>query len=138
VIVPVLGSRPGKSIITVDAWRREPVHPFHAKYSVTDGRVAGRDVGGGIDLKLVFEHGLQFEPSHERAGLQLVDAVAYTVRRAVLEPNHRTVQRAYDAIRPKLRTERGDSLTIARLNAGPEDRSSLERYRPLFGPTRLF
>lgn len=98
MIVPALGSRPGKSIITVDTWRREPVHPFHAKYSVADGRVAGRDVGDGIDLKLVFEHGLQFVPSHEQAGLQLVDAVA--VRRAALEPNNRTVQRAYDAIRP--------------------------------------
>lgn len=138
VIVPTLGSRPGTSIITVDTWRRAPIHPFHAKYSVSDGRVAGRDVGDAIDLKLVFEHGLQFEPSHERAGLQLADAVAYTVRRAVLDPDHRTVQRAYDAIRPKLRNGRGESLTIMRLNTGAEDRSSLERYRPLFGPTRLF
>jgi len=95
----------------------------------------GEDVDGVIHLKRVFEHGLQFKSSIELSGLQLVDAVAYTVRRAVLEPDDDSAQEAYDAIRAKLRNDDGRCLTIQRLSAGEEDRSSLDRYRPLYTPT---
>ena len=137
VIVPTLGSRPGKSIITVETWRQDPPHPFHVKYSVERGRIAGQDVEGGLDLNLIFEHGLQFEPSHEHAGLQLVDAASYTIRRAVMDPENRAIQRAYDALRPKMRNDDGKSLRLVSLNVGEQDRSSLERYRPLYDKTRV-
>lgn len=75
----------------------------------------GQDVESAIDLSLMFEHGLHFEDSKNRAGLQLVDAVAHIVRRAVLEPDEERVQDAYDALRPKLRNGKGESLTIHRL-----------------------
>ena len=137
IIVPTLGSRPGKSIITLEPWRQDPPHPFQVKYSVKEGRIAGEDVEDGLDLNLIFEHGLQFEPSHEHAGLQLVDAVAYTIRRAVMEPEHRAIQRAYDALRPKMRNDNAKSLRLVKLNVGEQDRSSLERYRPLYDKTRI-
>jgi uncharacterized protein DUF3800 len=137
VIVPTLGSRPGKSITTISEWRDDPPHPFHVKYSAKGGRVAGKEIEDGLDLKLIFEHGLQFEPSHDHAGLQLVDAVAYTIRRAVLDPENRAIQRAYDALRPKLRNDDGKSLRLVSLNVGEQDRSSLERYRPLYGQMRV-
>ena len=136
VIVPTLGSRPGSSIITVTTWREDPPHPFQVKYSTDQGRIMGEDVDDALDLKLIFEHGLQFEPSHEHAGLQLVDAVAYTIRRAVLDPQQRAIQRAYDALRPKLRSDQGKSLRLTRLGIGEGDRSSLDLYRPLYNPTR--
>lgn len=131
-LVPSHGSMRGQSIDTIDTWREEPVHPFVEKFSAEKGRIRGEDVDDAIDLKRVFEHGLQFVPSDQESGLQLVDVAAHTVRRAVMEPADETAQAAYDAIRGKLRNGEGHSLTIQRLNVGREDLSSLERYRRLY------
>lgn len=134
-LVPSLGSRKEQSIITIDTWREEPVHPFVEKFSAEKGRIRGEDVADAIDLKRVFEHGLRFESSDQESGLQLVDAAAYIVRRAVMEPDEELAQEAYDAIRDKLRNGEGRCLAIQRLNVGNEDRSSLERYQPLYSPS---
>jgi hypothetical protein len=131
-LVPTLGSMKGQSIDTVDTWREEPVHPFEEKFSAATGRIRGEEVSNAIDLDRVFEHGLQFKSSVEESGLQLVDAVAYIVRRAALEQEDDEAQKAYDTIRDKLRNGEGRYLTIQRLNVGDEDRSSLERYRRLY------
>jgi Protein of unknown function (DUF3800) len=136
-ILPVLGSRRHESLGHVNTWNEEPVHPFVKKFSVERGRIAGEDVEGAIDLKLIFEHGLRFASSRSDSGLQLADAVAYIVRRAVLDLDNRPIQRAYDALRHKLRNENGQCLTIHWLRVGNEDRSSLERYRPLYGSARI-
>jgi hypothetical protein len=133
-LLPALGSMRGQSIDTVDTWRDEPVHPFEKKFSATKGRVWGEDVEEAIDLSRVFEHGLQFRPSTDEAGLQLVDAVAYIVRQAVLKQQEPSARMAYDAIRPKLRNGKGRCLTIQRLNVEGEDRASLGRYRELYSP----
>lgn len=133
-LLPALGSMKGQSIDTFDIWREEPVHPFVESSAFEKGRVAGEDVADAIDLKGVFEHGLQFESSAEVSGLQLVDAAAHLIRRAVMEPEDEAAQKAYDAIRDKLRNGEGRCLTIQRLNVGEEDRSSLERYQRLYTP----
>ena len=133
-LVPALGSMKGQSIITVDTWREEPVHPFVGKFSAKEGRIRGEEVTDAIDLKQVFEHGLRFESSDQRNGLQLVDAAAYIVRKAVMEPEDELTQGAYDAIRDKLRNGEGHCLMIQRLNVGDDDRSSLERYQRLYAP----
>jgi hypothetical protein len=135
-IVPVLGSRPNKGLALVNTWKEEPPHPFVEKFCGATGRIRGEDVEGAIDLGLMFEHGLRFEDSKDHAGLQLVDAVANIVRRAVLHPDDDRVQQAYDALRSRLRGEHGRCLTIHRLRGGEEDRASLELYRPLYGPSR--
>jgi hypothetical protein len=135
-IVPVLGSRPRQGLVLVSTWKEEPPHPFMEKFAGKKGRIMGQDVDSPIDLSLMFEHGLQFQDSKNRAGLQLVDAVAHLVRRAVLEPDEERVQDAYDAFRPKLRSGKGESLTIHGLRVGEEDRSSVDRYGPLYGPAR--
>jgi hypothetical protein len=135
-IVPVLGSRPHRGLVLVSTWKEGPHHPFVQKFGVDRGRIRGEDVEGAIDLNLLFEHGLRFESSTSHAGLQLVDAVAYIVRRAVLHPDDDIIQRAYDALRHKLRNKDGRSLTIHRLRAGEEERSSLRRYLPLYGADR--
>ncbi len=133
-LVPALGSMPNDSIVNVDTWREEPVHPFVTKFSAKGGRVAGKEIEDGIDLKRVFEHGLQFERSHDVPGLQLVDTVAYALRSAVVGPADRDARAAYDLLRPKLRNEEGRCMTLQRLNVGEEDRSSIGRYRPLYRP----
>lgn len=135
-LVPALGSRPGEGLVLVDTWQENPVHPFVQKFAGKEGRIRGHDVESAIDLSLMFEHGLDFADSKKEAGLQLVDAAAYIVRRAVLEPDEDRVQTVYDALRSKLRNDKGKSLTIHRLGVSEEDRSSLERYRPLYGPAR--
>jgi hypothetical protein len=135
-LVPALGSRPGEGLVLVNTWREKPLHPFVQKFAGKKGRIRGQDVESAIDLSLMFEHGLDFADSKNQAGLQLVDAVAHVVRRAVLEPDDDRVQEIYDALRSKLRNDKGKSLTIHRLGVGEEDRSSLERYRPLHGPAR--
>jgi hypothetical protein len=131
-LVPALGSMRGKSIDTVDTWREPPVHPFVEKFSAENGRIAGEEVGDAIDLKKVFEHGLNFENSADRSGLQIVDSVAHLVRRAVMEPDDDVAQEVYDVIRGKLRNGEGRCLTLQRLDVGDEDGSSLERYQRLY------
>jgi hypothetical protein len=136
-IKPALGSRRGSSLILVDTWKSDPSHPFIAKYDRDEGRIRGETVKGAVDLNAVFEHGLEFEPSHEQAGLQLVDIVAFVVRNAVLEPNDRGVQRAYDVLRPKMRNEDGRVLTIHQLRGSQSAELNRDRYRPLHWPMRL-
>jgi hypothetical protein len=135
-IVPALGSRPDRALAILDTWKSDPPHPFVRKFGLERGRIRGEDVEGAFDLKLLFEHGLRFESSAAHSGLQLVDAVAYIVRRAVVQPKDATIQAAYDALRERLRNDDGNCITIHRLRVGDEDRSSLDRYRPLYGPTR--
>jgi uncharacterized protein DUF3800 len=136
MLVPVLGSQQGATLGLLDTWKDEPVHPFVEKYSRERGRIRGVEVDGVTDLKAIFNEGLRFEPSHQHAGLQLVDAVAYTVRRALLSPNSAAIQHAYDVLRPKLLNEDRRALAINRLrNGGPADRAK-QRYRSLHGDSR--
>jgi hypothetical protein len=80
------------------------VHPFAAKFF---------EPSENVSLNRIFEHGLRFEPSHEHAGLQLVDVVAYVTRRAILEPDNDVIHRAYAHLRDNLRTERdGQALRL--------------------------
>jgi len=61
----------GSTIIIPDTWKRK--HPFVNKYCAEfDGKI-------GIDLKKVFQTGLQFKNSEEEPGLQLVDIISNTV-----------------------------------------------------------
>lgn len=135
-VVPTLGSRPDRSFGVPETWKEEPLHPFVERFSLERGRIAGRQIVGAIDLSGIFEYGLRFEDSTEHSGLQLADVVAYIVRSGVLDPDNGVTQRAYDAIRHKLRNETGNCLTLHRLRGTGEDRSSLDRYRPLYGLAR--
>jgi hypothetical protein len=135
-VVPALGSRAGSSLGLSDVWKSDPFHPFIAKYSRDRGRIRGREVDGVTDLSAIFSEGLRFEDSREHAGLQLVDAAAYIVRRAVLAADDAEIQYAYDLLRPALRTEGGRALRIFRLGSHEPTAASLDRYRPLYGGTR--
>jgi hypothetical protein len=64
-------------------------------------------------------------------GLELVDTVAYIVRRAVLRPADVVVQRAYDALRLGLLNEERRAITIQRLGGAEPPAAAVERYRPL-------
>jgi hypothetical protein len=132
VLLPVLGSGRRTPLIIPSDWIQPPPHPFIEKYQRDRGAIREFEVQNPVDLKTVFDHGLRFENSADRPGLQLADCVAHLVRRAVLEPEDSTIQQAYDQLRPRLRNHEGSSLTIHRLNVGEEDRSSLVRYaRPV-------
>jgi hypothetical protein len=115
-LVPALGSSPGKfDLIGVREWRNPPMHPYEEKYGTPEGNV---------DLRVLFEHGLEFEPSDQHAGLQLVDTVAYVARRRVLDPENETLRSAFQTIRPLLITLQGQALHIVRLASGGEDADS--------------
>lgn len=119
LLVPRLGSNPYELVVPT-TWYAEPVHPFISKFSSGDGK---------LSLNGIFEHGLRFEPSHEHAGLQLVDTVAYVTRKAILEPDNDAIHRAYAHIREKLRTERdGQALKLVRYVGGDESVEET-RYR---------
>jgi len=136
-ILPALGSRSKTQALGLaDSWKGEPPHPFVAKFELAEGSIRGERVQGAIDLRLIFEHGLNFEDSAAHAGLQLVDAVAHIVRRAVLEPEDQSVQAAYDAFRLRMLNEQGHCLTIASPVASSVPRSALDRYRPLYNARR--
>jgi hypothetical protein len=105
LLMPRLGSNDYEFVVPT-TWHVEPVHPFMAKFSEGDGK---------LSLNRIFEHGLRFESSYDHAGLQLVDVVAYVVRKAILEPDNRPIYAAYSLIRENLRTERdGQALRLVR------------------------
>jgi Protein of unknown function (DUF3800) len=136
MLVPALGSQDDQAIGLLETWKDDPVHPFVRKYSQERGRVRGREIQGAIDLRAIFSEGLRFEPSDRHAGLQLVDTVAYIVRRAVLRPDDVVVQWAYDALRPGLLNEERRAITIQRLGGAEPPATALERYRPLHAEQR--
>ena len=137
MLVPALGSQHGATLGMLDTWKAEPVHPFIEKYSLESGRIRGREVEGVTDLGAIFRQGLRFEPSHEHAGLQLIDAMVYTVRRAVIAPDDPEIQWAYDLLRPSLLNEGRRALTLHRLRGSDTSERSLERYRRLHAERRL-
>ena len=68
-----------------------------------------------VSLNPIFEHGLRFEPSHDDAGLQLVDVASYVRRRPILEPDNHVIHRVYAYLRDKLGTSRdGQALRLVR------------------------
>jgi hypothetical protein len=118
----------------VDVWKdADPPHAFIDRFERRGGwsgaerRHVEDDV---LDVNLIFENGLRFEPSYRDAGLQLSDLVAYVVRRAVLEPEDVHAQIAYDLIRPELRRLDGTALTLVRLSTAGR-RAETGRYRRL-------
>lgn len=130
-IAPFLGSRRHDSLGLPETWKEPPLHPFVRKYERERGRIRGEEIEGVIDVGLIFEHGLQFEPSHEHGGLQLVDTVPYVIRRAVLEPENEVVHQAYGAFRHRLRRADGRSLRICGLPRR-EDRPPLTHYEAVY------
>lgn len=121
LLMPRLGSNKYELVVPTE-WYDEPVHPFVARFSEGDGKVS---------LNRIFEHGLGFESSRAHAGLQLVDTVAYVIRKAIVEPENDTIYAAYSLIRENLRTERdGQALRLVRYTTG-QDNLDEERYRPL-------
>jgi hypothetical protein len=121
LLVPRLGSNDYELVVPTN-WHDEPVHPFVARFSEGENR---------LSLNRIFEHGLTFADSREHAGLQLVDTVAYVVRKALLEPDNESIYRAYSVIRENLRTERdGQALKLVRYATG-QDALDEARYRPL-------
>jgi hypothetical protein len=120
LLVPLLGSN-DYELVVPNTWGDEPVHPFAAKFF---------EPSENVSLNRIFEHGLRFEPSHEHAGLQLVDVVAYVTRRAILEPDNDVIHRAYAHLRDNLRTERdGQALRLVSGGDGHEREIDDYRYR---------
>jgi hypothetical protein len=121
LLVPRLGSNDYELVVPTN-WNEVPMHPFVAKFG-TDG--------GTLSLNRIFEHALRFEESHAHAGLQLVDVVAYVVRKAIVEPENEVIYAAYSLIRENLRTERtGQALRLVRYTTG-QDNLDENRYRPV-------
>jgi uncharacterized protein DUF3800 len=117
LLVPFLGSN-DYELVVPNTWGDEPVHPFASKFFEPNGKVS---------LNRIFEQGLRFESSHEHAGLQLVDVVAYVTRRAILEPDDDVIHRAYAQLGDNLRTERdGQAL---RLVSGKGSEQGIDDYR---------
>lgn len=120
LLVPLLGSN-DYELVVPNTWGDEPVHPFAAKFF---------EPSENVSLNRIFEHGLRSEPSHEHAGLQLVDVVAYVTRRAILEPDNDVIHRAYAHLRDNLRTERdGQALRLVSGGGGREQEIDDYRYR---------
>ena len=119
ILMPRLGSN-DYAMVVPTTWQQEPLHPFIAKFGSGDDK---------LSLNRVFEHGLRFAPSHEHAGLQLVDTIAYVTRRAILESDNQVIHRAYAHLRDLLRTERGgQAVRLVRYDEG-QDSVDDQRYR---------
>jgi hypothetical protein len=122
VLMPALGSNPGRfQLIGVIEWRQPPVHPFEEKYGTPEGTVP---------LRVLFEHGLEFEPSEDHAGLQLVDVVAYVTRRRIVNPENEVNREAWSLIRPRIMTLEGEPIHLMRFRPGGDD-ADTSRYADL-------
>ncbi|MCW2920748.1 MAG: hypothetical protein JWL76_622 [Thermoleophilia bacterium] len=118
-IGPIVHSNPRHySLALLDTWAEPPVHPFVEKY----------DTGVGVSVGKLLEGGFQCVDSRSEPGLQLVDTVAYVVRRAVLEPDNDAIQRAYHLLVPQLGSD-GSPVHVLCLNERSED--ALEPYAHL-------
>ena len=121
VILPALGSNRGRlNLIGIIEWKDPPVHPFEAKFGTGEG---------AIDLRRLFEHGLEFAASEEHAGLQLADAVAHVARQRIVAPSE-TVHIAWQTLRPLLLTETGQPIHLLRYAEGGAD-ADTSRYTRL-------
>jgi len=121
LLLPRLGSNDFELVIPT-TWYDDPVHPFVERFSNGDKK---------LSLNKLFEHGLVFADSRAHAGLQLVDVVAYVVRKAIIEPDNKAIYAAFDVIRENLRSERnGQALRLVRYDTG-QDAMDEKRYRPL-------
>jgi hypothetical protein len=124
----VWASQPPGAMLLPDRWRQNPTNPFRRKYEEHEG----------IRISRIFEHGIEFEPSHLDPGLQLADVLAHTIRRAVLDPGNGIVRRAYDALRPTIAGPAGRCfLMVGKLSRHQEIRLMLgepgpERYNDLY------
>lgn len=87
-------------------------------------------LSGNIQLDALFEHGLQFAPSHQRPGLQLADAVAFIVRSAIMSPTD-AILRSYQVLSRRLADRKGHRFMVARLPAARRDDLPLHRYQHL-------
>jgi hypothetical protein len=87
-------------------WREAPVHPWVDRLCLD----------GNIQLDPLFEHGLQFEASHEHARLRLADE---------------DIMRSYRLLSQRLADRKGHCFIVARLPASTRDRQALLRYQPL-------
>lgn len=101
-------------------WCADPVHPWVDRFCLD----------GNIQLDPLFEHGLQFARSHEHAGLQLADIVAFVIRRAVVAPTD-DIMKSYGLLSRRLADRKGHCLIVARLPASTRDEQALLRYQPL-------
>jgi len=122
LLMPALGSNPDRfELIGVIEWRQPPLHPFEERYGTAEG---------GVDLRVLFEHGLEFEPSEDHAGLQLVDALAYVTRRRILHPENEPNREAWALIRPRVLTLEHKPIHLMRFRPGGED-ADTSRYADL-------
>jgi Protein of unknown function (DUF3800) len=130
--VPSLGSDRKYSLDLVDVWKnQDPPHPFIARFERHGGWAAGEHVTDDVlDLKLIFEHGLQFEDSRSHPGLQIADVVANVARRAVLNPDEWQTRASFDLLRDKMRYVDGRALQLIKLDTGGSE-GSRELYRAL-------
>ncbi len=101
-------------------WSEAPAHPWVERFCFN----------GSVQLDPLFEHGLQFVPSHDQAGLQLADAVAFIVRKAVMDQTEDII-RCYELLSRRLADRKGHCFVVARLPAGTRDQQPLLRYQPL-------
>jgi hypothetical protein len=118
MIVPLIAGSPRNRFDRRPDWSDDPVHPWVARFS-SDGRV---------NLDDLFERGLEFASSDQHAGLQLADAVAYVVRRAVVSPTAE-IMRSYRLLTRRLADRAGCCLVIARPPSGTRDHRALLRYQ---------
>lgn len=72
-------------------------HPYF-----TEHRFRREDDPRAVGVRELLQEGLQFEASHDFAGIQLADVVAYVIRRAAMNPGESLTQQAFGALLPKL------------------------------------
>jgi hypothetical protein len=101
-------------------WSQAPAHPWVERFCFN----------GNVQLDPLFEHGLRFAPSHDYGGLQLADAVAFIVRRAVTAPTE-DIAACYELLGRRLADRKGNCFVVARLPAATRNQQPLLRYQPL-------
>lgn len=133
VLMPSLESRPDNALGVIDSWKTKPPHPFIAKYEIADVTVGDVKAEAGFDLRKIFEHGLNFVDSSSSAGVQAADLIAYSLRRAVIEPSDPNAQLIAQTLLPRSYNDSPDSIGAQIVRLGPSEgaEQDLSRFRPI-------
>jgi hypothetical protein len=120
-LLPILGGDRRFSVVTPLEWVGPPKHALYERALHSEaGFLRPQDLFGPTE----------WVSSVDYPVVQIADAAAWVVRRAVARPDEDVARRCFDLLRPSLSGENGDTFQLfAMRRIGPDDEAIYEHLR---------